>query len=221
MMLFVYLAVGTLCAALSDRTLRRLRAARGERYVSLALCLFLWPLWAPIALTRKAAEPAGALAPELREAREALDDAKSAVQATPLDALLNDDIAHAILGELAQLVARRDELRRLASRTVVSKDGASAVDRDGSARLGALADRDEQRIRELVELVGALRTRLVLARYSGASIEGVGDLLTELTTRVESLDELFFPPARAAHGVLSPGDSGSPHATRASLDLPV
>jgi hypothetical protein len=222
MMFLLYGAIGMLCATLSDRILRRLRAELGERCISAALCLFLWPLWAPIALTRKTTEPKHSLAPELEEAREALDDAKVTVRGTPLEALLNEDIAHAILGELAQLVTRRDELRRLARRAVGSKGG----DRDGPARLEALAGRDDERIRELVELVGALRTRLVLARYSGASIEGVGDLLTELTTRVESLDELFCPTLCAPYGassraVRSDAEPIRPEPARANLGLPL
>ncbi len=222
MMVLIYGAVGVLCATLSDRILRRLRARLGERCLSALLCVALWPLWAPIALTRKTTESNDALAPELLEAREALEDAKATVQATPLEALMNEEIAHAILGELEQLLTRRDELRRLATRTVGSK----GTDRNGPARLTALAERDDERIRELVELVGALRTRLVLARYSGASIEGVGDLLTELTTRVESLDELFSPPLCASPGTLSgsvhsASEPSSTEPARAPLGLPL
>jgi hypothetical protein len=217
MMHFLYCAIGALCATLSDRILRRQRAELRERCVSAVLCLVLWPLWAPIALTRKAPQSQDSLAPELGEAREALDDAKSTVQGTPLEALMNEDIGHAILGALAQLVTRRDELRRLAHRWAGSKGSG----RDGAERLAGLAERDQERIRELVALVGALRTRLVLARYSGASIEGVGDLLTELTARVESLDELFSPPPRAPYGAHSAAEPGDPDPTRASLGLPV
>jgi hypothetical protein len=218
MMFLPYVVIGLLCATLSDRILRRARAELGERCISAALCLFLWPLWAPIALTRKPTGPTETLAPELLEAREALEDAKATVQATPLEALMNEDIALAILGELTQLMTRRDELRRLARRTALPRGS----DLSGSARLDALADRDEERIRELVTLVGALRTRLVLARYSGASIEGVGDLLTELTTRVESLDELFCPPLCAPHGAASSAaEPSTPEPVRASLGLPL
>ncbi len=213
---FLYVAAGALCALLADRVLIQLRAHLGERAVSAILCLSLWPLWAPIALTRKATEPAQAVSAELSEAKDALEDARSVVRATPLEALLTEDVAQSILGELEQLVRRRDELRRLSARTLGSKGTPTAADRDGAARLGALAERDELRIRELIGLVGALRTRLVLARYSGASIEGLGDMLTELTTRVETLDELFSPPVDAK----SP-PFGERSAPRESIPAPV
>jgi len=40
---------------------------------------------------------------------------------------------------------------------------------------------------ELCELVQALRTQLVLARFAGSSVEGTGGIVSEVWARVEGL----------------------------------
>ena len=54
-------------------------------------------------------------------------------------------------------------------------------------RLEALRRRDELALEELGELVAALRTQLVLARYAGSTAEGAGDIVSEVWARVEVL----------------------------------
>lgn len=195
MALACYFVVGALLAVVIARSTES-DARIGERWLSAVLCVLLWPLWAPIAWNREAARCA---AVEVEEARSALREAEAVVVGTPLEALLTADIAARILGELEQLAARRDELRRLAR---ASDSGARRGSDD--ALLLDLAERDTRRLSELVDVVRSLRTRLVLARYGGASLDGVGDLLVELTTRVESLDEVFSPPRDTDAGARLP-----------------
>jgi hypothetical protein len=138
-------------------------------------------------------------------AREVLRDAERVVQGTPLEALLTREVAARIASEFEQLALRRDELLRLAR---LEGDGAPSPGWGPAGfgttpavveqRLSELAEAETRRLAELLEVVRALRTRLVLARYSGASLDGVGDLLGELTTRVESLDEAFDMPRRSS-----------------------
>ena len=54
-----------------------------------------------------------------------------------------------------------------------------------------MRDRHERALEELGELVGALRSQLVLARYAGSSPDGVGGIVTELWARVEGLGEVM------------------------------
>lgn len=193
----VYFGMGAALALVLRARAKRDGAPSTEVWVSSALCLLLWPLWAPIAWTRRDGK-ADADATEVTLAREALDDAREVVRGTPLEGLLSPEVVARIVAELDQLVLRRDELRRLCRRgsRLASGDRPDA----GDARLIELAERDSRRLSELLEVVRALRTRLVLARYGGASLDGVGDLLSELTTHVESLDEALACPAPPPRG---------------------
>src|SRR5262249_7714456 len=65
-------------------------------------------------------------------------------------------------------------------------------------RLAALRDRDARAIEELADLVQALRTQLVLARFAGSSVEGAGGIVSEVWARVEGL------------GAAMGGDDGAP-----------
>jgi hypothetical protein len=56
-------------------------------------------------------------------------------------------------------------------------------------RLHELGERDTRALEEMAGLVSALRTQLVLVRLSGSSAEGVGDIVSELWARLESLSE--------------------------------
>ena len=59
---------------------------------------------------------------------------------------------------------------------------------DNVRRLAGLRDRDARALEELAELVQALRTQLVLARFAGSSLEGASGIVSEVWARVESLD---------------------------------
>jgi hypothetical protein len=54
-------------------------------------------------------------------------------------------------------------------------------------RLVALRDRDARALEELADLMQALRTQLVLARFAGSSVEGAGGIVSEVWARVEGL----------------------------------
>lgn len=180
-----YLGTGVLLAAVLRRRRAQERAHTVQSWLDVALCVTLWPLWGPISWSAVGPKPERPTPPEVELAREVLRDAEAVVHGTPLEALLTRDVAARIVAEFEQLAVRRDELRRLARL-------------DGPTPLLELAEGETRRLAELLEVVRALRTRLVLARYSGASLDGVGDLLGELTTRVESLDEVFEMPKRSS-----------------------
>jgi len=61
-------------------------------------------------------------------------------------------------------------------------------------RLHAMRERDARSLLDLADLVEALRTQLVLARFAGSSVEGVGDIVTEMWARVEGLGEAMEDP---------------------------
>src|SRR5262249_53912105 len=58
---------------------------------------------------------------------------------------------------------------------------------DNVRRLHAMRERDARALDELADLVQALRTQLVLARFAGSTVEGVGGIVSEVWARVEGL----------------------------------
>jgi hypothetical protein len=61
-------------------------------------------------------------------------------------------------------------------------------------RLAAVRDGDRKALDDLLDLVSTLRTQLVLARYTGSSVEGVGSIVSEVWARVEGLHEAIDDP---------------------------
>lgn len=188
----------------------------------------LWPLWAPVALTSDRTRRAGAggssVAHEAAAKIEiALREGVEACAGTSLEQLLPRDAASRIGAEVARAAARHEELSAL-----LGKDGfdlAQAehklreLERSNASpralstarlhvenvrRLVALRDRDAQVLGELADLVQALRTQLVLARFAGSSVEGAGGIVSEVWARVEGLgvalgtDEMTAAPAAEA-----------------------
>ncbi len=216
----IYTVVGAGCAAV---VYRRAQGSPRRRLASAALALPLWPIWAPIALLpdtvpgtrasrQRARDRAARIEAELGQAVSAASD-------SPFEVLLPRRAADRIRGEVDEALRRIAELdavldepgfdRQEAEQRVreLSANGASkralktaVLHRDSVARIEALRDRQVRALEELGELVGALRSQLVLARYAGSSPEGVGGIVSEMWTRVESLSEVMDaqPPADVA-----------------------
>jgi hypothetical protein len=105
---------------------------------------------------------------------------RAASRHAELDALLRrdgfDDVAAA--SRVAELEQARASSRALAT---------ARLHLDNVRRLRAMRDRDARALEELADLIQALRTQLVLARFAGSSVEGVGGIVSEVWARVEGL----------------------------------
>ena len=196
----------TAAGAVSALVIHRRSKARGRHALARALlALPLWPLWLPVALARADDwRPSGA--GNLGDTAAALVEGHEAVRGTPLEAILPRDAVDRILGEVQRASERRDELALLLARPSFGLDEARAhverLVREGTSaralasarlhlanveRLDAMRRRDELALQELGELVSVLRTQLVLARYQGTTVKGVGDIVSEVWARVEGL----------------------------------
>jgi hypothetical protein len=128
---------------------------------------------------------------------------------TSLEALLSREAARRISEQVRRLSERHAELVALLSQEGMdlsrARDRVSALESESSPlarrsmvtarlqlestrRLHSLRARDERALTELADLVDALRTQLLLARYSGSSAEGVGGIVAEVWARVEGLE---------------------------------
>jgi hypothetical protein len=146
----------------------------------------------------------------------ALREGVEACAGTSLQGLLPRDAASRIGAEVSRAAARHAELTAVlarkefdiesAARRVAELERAAAAPAEPSAdghhsrtlmtarlhhenvkRLVALRDRDARALEELADLMQALRTQLVLARFAGSSVEGAGGIVSEVWARVEGL----------------------------------
>ncbi|HEX6276946.1 MAG TPA: hypothetical protein VFZ53_28090 [Polyangiaceae bacterium] len=198
----LYVSAGAVSAAVIQR---RQRYERRRALARALLAVVLWPLWLPVALAAPDVSRASESA-VLGTTAAALLEGHGAVRGTPFEALLPRDAVERILGEVRRAGERRDELRSLLARPSFGLAPARAhverLERDGASprtvasarlhlanveRLDALRRRDDLALEELGELVAALRTQLVLARYAGSTPEGAGDIVSEMWARVEVL----------------------------------
>lgn len=180
---------------------------RKNGWASGAIAIAIWPIWAPIALIPDPPKRTPASGRVARIEAE-LEGAAQAARGSPFEILLPPSASERIQRELRAAVARIEELDAVLGQpgfdlaeaerrvTALSEDGGNpralrtaVLHRDNVARLEALRDRHARALEELGELVGALRSQLVLARYAGSSPEGVGGIVTELWARVEGLGE--------------------------------
>jgi len=217
-----------LAGALSGVFVYRMQPVRGARALgSAALSVPLWPLWLPVLLaSSQAAREVERSAATQTEA--ALLEGYEAVRGTPLEPLLPRPAVDRLLGELRRATERSRELSALLAkpefdrgsaelRVARLEQGAESPRMLASARLHlenvlrlqALAARDLRAQEELTELILALRTQLVFARYSGSSPDQAGDIVSEVWARVEILGtSLDVPPFDAELAALD-----QPHAT--------
>jgi hypothetical protein len=204
-LLALYLIAGTACAV----ALYRRETPRGRAQLLSALAAVpLWPLWAPIAWTsrREATRPQLQAGDRLQAIRAALDEVIASVAGTPLERLLDRDAVHTIVEEAERVSARNAELVSLLAREEFQLERAEAeieaLERSPASprvrasarlhlenvrRLHQFAARDRAALDELVALVSALRTELMLVRLAGASAEGVDDIVGDLWAHIEGL----------------------------------
>ncbi|WP_437322876.1 hypothetical protein [Sorangium sp. So ce381] len=204
----LYLIAGLACAV---AVYRASPEGRRRAALSAALCVPLWPIWAPIALTAGRGEGgervSGAAGEAAARVQGALREGVSACAGTSFEALLSREAASRIEAEVARAAARHAELDALLRQSGFDEGAAAArvaeIERGGGAgarslatahlhlenirRLRAMRDRDARALEELADLVQALRTQLVLARFAGSSVEGVGGIVSEVWARVEGL----------------------------------
>jgi len=192
--------------ALSGVVVYRSQPRRDAGAVARALLSVpLWPLWLPVLFASQRAER-DAKHSAATETEAALLEGHEAVRNTPLEPLLPRTAVDRLLGELRRATERYAELTHLLSKK--GFDRAAAEERlarleqraasprtlasarlhlENVARLQSLAARDRRALEELSELIAALRTQLVFARYSGSSPGEAGDIVTEVWARVEML----------------------------------
>jgi hypothetical protein len=208
-LLVLYGVIGIACAI---AVLRRAPATGARAVTSAVATVFVWPLWAPFALgtPRPAHPPRGAGSGGVARIERALADAVAAVAGTPMSDVFSPKIAARISAEVARVAARLDELSALTAqaafdaqasakhlkdleargapeRTVVT----ARLQHDSLTRLEQLRGADAQALEELAELLEALRTQLLLARYSGSSADGAGAIVGEVWARLEGLGVAF------------------------------
>lgn len=146
----------------------------------------------------------------------ALREGVEACAGSSLESLLPRDAAERIAAEVSRAAVRHQELSELLGRegfdlAVAERKVAELEQRASSGssapggahatralstarlhlenvrRLVALREHDARALDELADLVQALRTQLVLARFAGSSVEGAGGIVSEVWARVEGL----------------------------------
>lgn len=212
----LYAVVG---AGMAVYVFHRSVGATRTRVAHAALALPLWPLWAPIALFgREERERVTAHGHRsLGRIEAALREGVEAARGSPLESLLSESSAERMKAEVARAAAREAELSALLARAEFDVEAAerrvARLETEGASpralatarvhlenvrRLVHLADRDARALEDLAELAEALRTQLVLARYAGSSLEGIGGIVSEVWARVEGLGEAFEDAGGAA-----------------------
>ncbi len=208
-LLLLYGIVGVACAI---AVVLRAPGSRTSVAASAIMTIPLWPVWAPFALAtprrRSVAAPNAAVA----RIEHALAAAVESVAGSPIADVFSPKVAARIAEEVGHVAARLDELAALAAKSGFDVAAArerlrdletrSAPERviatarmqlESLVRLDELRAADGRALDELAELLEALRTQLVLARYAGSTAEGVGALVSEVWARLEGLGAAFEP----------------------------
>ena len=195
-----------MAGALSGAFVYRGQPRRDVRGLGAALLSApLWPLWLPVLFASQRAER-DVKRSAATETEAALLEGHEAVHDTPLEPLLPRTAVDRLLRELRRATERYAELTHLLGkkgfdRTLAEERVARLEQRGASprtlasarlhlenvVRLQTLAARDRRALEELSELIAALRTQLVFARYSGSSPGEASDIVTEVWARVEML----------------------------------
>lgn len=201
-LLILYAVLGVACAiAVFHRSPARDLGA----VLSALVTVPLWPLWAPFALapTRPARPASNAI---VQRVERALADALDAVRDTPMSGMFSATTATRIAAEVAVVAARVEDLAALAERTGFSREASAKrlaeLESSGASeraiatarlqhssleRLEQLRAADARALEELAELLEALRTQLVLARYAGSPADGASAIVSEVWARLEGL----------------------------------
>jgi hypothetical protein len=195
-----------MAGALSAVVVFRTQPRRDVRALGAALFSApLWPLWLPVLFASQRAER-DVQRSAATETEAALLEGHEAVRGTPLEPLLPRTAVDRLLRELRRATERYAELTHLLSKKGFDRGAAeervARLEQRGAsprtlasarlhlenvARLQSLAARDRRALEELSELIAALRTQLVFARYSGSTPFEASDIVTEVWARVEML----------------------------------
>jgi len=208
-LLVLYAVIGVACAI---AVLRRTPATGARAVTSAVATVFVWPLWAPFALGAPGnpAPPRGPDSASVGRIDRALAEAVAAVAGTPMSEVFSQKTAARIAAEVARVAARLDELSALTTRAAFDAQASAQhlrdleargapertvvtarLQHDSLTRLQQLRGADAQALEELAELLEALRTQLLLARYSGSSADGAGAIVGEVWARLEGLGVAF------------------------------
>ena len=213
-LLGLYALVGLACAI---AVFRRAPVRGIGAIVSALVTVPLWPLWAPFALA-PSSRARGTVRPEsdaiVARVQKALADAVAAVADTPMSEIFTQRTATRIAAEVAHVAGRLADLSALAQRSgfdrvasarrleELEKSGGSdravataRLQHDSLERLDELRAADARALEELADLLEALRTQLVLARYAGSPADGASAIVSEVWARLEGLGAVLDPGA--------------------------
>jgi len=218
--LFVlYAVVGFACAI---AVLKRAPTRTAATFFSALMTIPLWPLWAPFALVpngenrRPRAESPRSPQREAAVARveRALADAVAAVEGTPMSGVFTHEIASRVSAEVSHVADRLGDLDALVARSEFDREASAKrladLERSGAEpraiatarlqlesleRLAQMRAADARALEELADLLEALRTQLVLARYAGSSADGASAIVSEVWARLEGLGAALDPEA--------------------------
>ncbi|MCC6558008.1 MAG: hypothetical protein IT372_34105 [Polyangiaceae bacterium] len=148
-----------------------------------------------------------ALLSEDAAARIAAEVARAAARRDELDALLARDGFDPRAAERRVADLERDRERAAAGAREGDRAAPSPralttarLHLENVRRLHALRERDARALEELCDLVEALRTQLVLARFAGSPIEGASGTVSEVWARVEGLGAVMDAQEGGAPG---------------------
>ena len=176
-------------------------ALRRPRASDVLLLVTMWPLWAPLLLTRSTTDE-----PRV----EALFAALARARTSPLAATLPDaDNARVLAGRLREASARLAELELVLVRPAFDpravEQRAAELDARGAhaaaataqlrvrtlGRLHALRARYRAELDEVHELIAQLVTQAELVRLQPSAAGASSEVVRELVAQIEGLDQLF------------------------------
>ncbi len=213
-LLGLYALVGIACAI---AVFRRAPIRGFGAVLSSLVTVPLWPLWAPFALgPARAQGPITRSRPEndaiVARVDKALSDAVAAVADTSMSEVFTPRTAARIAAEVEHVATRLADLTSLAERSgfdrAVSARRLAELEKSGATeraiatarlqdenleRLAQLRAADARALEELADLLEALRTQLVLARYAGSSADGAPAIVSEIWARLEGLGAVLDP----------------------------
>lgn len=205
--LYVLIGVGCAIALVA----RQGRAA--TPLVDMALLLAFWPLFGPFVLARPGQHHGGPSPTGTHTQGEGLEELLMALRragGAPLASLLPDLDTGRRLQSRLEIAARHvSEIDRLLGMEQYSEDAALARQADLQAagdtrsaemvdgrlqiigRLRRLRDHFDQEINQISELLTQLQLQAELVRIAGTASDDTRDLVLELVTRIQGLEELM------------------------------
>ena len=190
-----YVGVGAVIAIAMMAILGR------QRVTDVLLLITLWPLWAPLMIAQRH---------ELGDNERELLSALSRAQSSPLSQVLPDtETARVLAARLREASERLDDLDRVLERPdfdpavveirarELAARGATAAAATAQLRVRTLGqlrnlrERYRRELDEVHELVAQLVTQAELVRLQPSIAQSSGELVRELVSRVEGLDDLF------------------------------